>query len=204
MIQTYIVLNDDEITQIYETADGIEGAQASMVNENLTGTLIEVETPFEGNKGQKKGEFKDWKLLPIKERVEKGFVTIDPMEIIDEKTGEIRKKTLKEQIDTNVKELLPYQKYDESKNEIVIMPWTERIEKGVSTLDDWLNEVIRPERDHLLNETDRVYCNPERWWSYSDEEKVKWSMYKKALKDFPATITKIVDDVTEIEWPKKP
>jgi hypothetical protein len=45
---------------------------------------------------------------------------------------------------------------------------------------------IRQKRNQLLDECDLVYCNAERWETFTAEQKEAWRWYKQALKDFPA------------------
>ena len=203
MVEAYIVLAEDTIQQVYETGDEIQGAEASMGNEGLVGALIKVPFPFEGLCGQKKAEFNpNWKLRPLKDRVAEGLVTIPPAETVDEETGVLRRKTLKELIDTGVRVLESYEKYVD--NEVVIKSWEERIAEKIASYEEWLSQVVRPHRNYLLTETDSVYCNPERWWGYSDEQKADWSAYKQALRDFPSESLNVVDYPTQLPWPRRP
>lgn len=205
MIETYAIIEADEIRQIYETGDGEAGARTAMENEGLSGDLVLVATPFEGFRGQDRREFtENWMLRPLADRVAEGFVILPPDMTVDAETGEARKKTLREKIEDGTVKLEPWQRYDTERNEIVAMSWTERIATGVATYEEWLDAVVRPYRNHLLYEADSIYCNPERWWSYSDPQKAAWSVYKKALRDFPATVIPIVEDSLTIDWPSKP
>lgn len=52
----------------------------------------------------------------------------------------------------------------------------------------WLDTVIRPERDRLLDEADLKYCNSERWDLMGTGSKAAWREYKQALRDLPDTI----------------
>lgn len=203
MVETYVLVKDNKIVRVYETGDSIQGAEASCENEGLNGELFLVPTPFEGSMGQDKREYtKDWKLRSLEERVLEGYVKLDPAEKIE--NGEIRLKTLKESIDDGTKVLRPEEEYSVETNSIVIKPWAERIKLGISTYEGWLDKVVRPHRDQLLSETDLVYCNPERWWGYSDSQKHAWSAYKQELRDFPSRTLSVVEDPSTLEWPEKP
>jgi hypothetical protein len=205
MIETYAVIKNDEIIQVYETSDGAEGAVAAMENEGLEGDLVLVPTPFEGQQGQAKAGFtNDWKLRPLRDRVADGLVTLPSDMTVDAETGEARAKTLREKIEDGTTTIEPWQRYDNEINEIVARSWPERIAAGVATYEEWLDAVARPYRNHLLFEADSIYCNPERWWSYSDPQKAAWSAYKQVLRDFPATVIPIVEDSLTIDWPSKP
>ncbi|HOW54291.1 MAG TPA: phage tail assembly chaperone [Syntrophorhabdaceae bacterium] len=65
--------------------------------------------------------------------------------------------------------------------------------------ESWLNGEIRPRRNGLLNETDTVYCNAERWESMTTEAKQIWKTYKQNLRDLPAAI-----DYSNQVWPARP
>lgn len=205
MIETYAVIKDDEIIQVYETSEGRKGAAAAMGNEGLEGDLVLVPTPFEGLRGQARAEFDNgWRLRSLKDRVADGLVTLPSDETVDEETGERRKKTLKEKIDDGTTRLEPWQKYDAEADEIIVMPWAERIAAGTAAYEEWLDAVVRPYRNQLLYDTDVIYCNPERWWRYSDAEKAAWSSYKQALRDFPAAEVPVAEDPAALLWPEKP
>lgn len=204
MTETYAIFDGDELVQIYETADGIEGIKASIKNEGIKGTPFLVPTYFEGRIGQKKREFDTaWKLRPIKDRVKEGLTTLPAGKAIDEKTGELRDKTVKEKIDTGEIKIPRGQMFDANTDAIVSMPWVERVASGQYTKEEWLNEVVRPMRNCTLDEVDRVYCNPERWSGYSDTKKAEWSAYKQALRDLPASLA-TVSEPEDIAFPPMP
>ena len=63
----------------------------------------------------------------------------------------------------------------------------------------WLNSVIRPQRDQLLDDADLKHCNADKWESMAEEEKIAWRVYKQALRDLPASI-----DHDNPVWPMMP
>lgn len=63
----------------------------------------------------------------------------------------------------------------------------------------WLNTVIRPKRDQLLNEVDMIWCNADKWESMTQEKKQAWREYKQALRDLPGII-----DYRAPVWPTAP
>ena len=77
------------------------------------------------------------------------------------------------------------------------------IDSGVKTIEDYL-DIVRNYRNQLLNECDLIYCNPERWYNYSDSLKQLWSNYKQQLRDFTDKKLEIVDDISKLNWPVKP
>lgn len=78
------------------------------------------------------------------------------------------------------------------------------IEEGIFIYNDWLNNIVRPYRNQLLNNIDLYYCNPERWNSYSWFKKRKWKKYKQQLRDFTKLNLQITDNIQELDWPKMP
>lgn len=204
MIETYAVFDGDKLVQIYETADGLEGIKTSLKNEGIKGMAFLVPADFEGNIGQKKREFDaGWKLRSIKDRVKEGLTTLPAGKTVDEKTGEIRDKTTKEKIDTKEIEIPRGQKYDEKTDSLVEMLWAEKVSSGQYTKEEWMNTVVKPLRNFRIDEVDRIYCNPERWSSYDDAKKLTWSKYKQLLRDFPQSLTNVVE-INEIKFPDFP
>jgi hypothetical protein len=63
----------------------------------------------------------------------------------------------------------------------------------------WLNSVIRPQRDQLLDAADLKHCNADKWESMTEEQKTAWRAYKQALRDLPASI-----DYDNPVWPTIP
>lgn len=58
---------------------------------------------------------------------------------------------------------------------------------------------IKEIRKALLNETDLIYCNAERWTNMTTDKQQAWSAYKQALRDFPNTC-----DINNPIWPELP
>jgi hypothetical protein len=58
---------------------------------------------------------------------------------------------------------------------------------------------IRFQRNRLLDDADRIYCNAERWSLMTQGKQVEWTSYKRQLKDFPATC-----DPQNLAWPPLP
>lgn len=65
-------------------------------------------------------------------------------------------------------------------------------------LNTWLDLIVRPERDMRLSFTDR-YMAPD--FPISDEERAAWGAYREKLRNLPATLTKVV---AEVSWPEAP
>lgn len=202
-MQTFIVHKDKKILRVYETSQGLEGVELSIQNEGITGTIVEVPNLFKGFPNQDIREFTlDWDLKSLKDRVQ--YRTIPDDEIYDEVEDKIRKKTLKEKVDSGLETLDPDMKLNEDGTEKIRKSWTELIAEKLKTYDEWISQIVRPYRNILLAETDTIYCNPERWWGYSDEQKTAWSHYKQQLRDFTQQELEVVNGVEVLPWPRRP
>ena len=60
--------------------------------------------------------------------------------------------------------------------------------------------LLRNKRNKLLNEVDLIWCNAERWTSYTEVQRQEWSLYKQALRDFPDNCSDPLNPV----WPTPP
>jgi len=65
--------------------------------------------------------------------------------------------------------------------------------------DAWLDAVIRPQRNRILDEVDVKYCNADKWEGMTSEQKAAWRAYKQILRDLPDTI-----DYFGQAWPEMP
>jgi hypothetical protein len=59
---------------------------------------------------------------------------------------------------------------------------------------------VRSKRDRLLKESD-VFVLSDRWDSYSDEKKLKLSLYRQKLRDIPQ---EFADHLDNVFWPSIP
>jgi hypothetical protein len=203
IMKTFMVYKDYKILRVYETTQDIEGIELSMQNENLIGTIIEVPNLFEGIMGQDIREFtKDWKFKPLKDRVQ--YMTIPEDEIYDQISDVIRKKILKERIESGLEVLNPEMKLNTEGTMQIPKTWAEMISDKTKTYENWLTQVVRPYRDYLLSQIDIIHCNPERWWAYTEEQKNAWSIHKQALRDFPVQELEVTNDVELLSWPRRP
>lgn len=204
MIETYAVVSDGVIVGVYDTADGTLGIAASMENDGIQGEIKKVPREFQGVRGQKVAEFTEsWSLRPLFDRWEDGLVEINPQLKVDRDTDQIVQKGQKELIDEGFITLSPNEKWSEDLQEIILKPWADMVEEGVRSYNEWMDLVVRSNRDILLREADVVYCNPERWETYSEAERAAWGAYKQALRDFPATNPPVTEP-QDIQWPVKP
>ena len=71
-------------------------------------------------------------------------------------------------------------------------------ETWVDKLSLWLDLIVRPERDQRLAASDK-YVLPD--FPIFAGEKDAWVAYRQVLRDFPATLTVVVD---AIPWPIEP
>lgn len=214
MVKEFAVIQDNTILRVYEVGlppSSPEESFKDKVTQALTAESISgfdkiEEVPIEAGVtagSDVRGYEKNWKRKSLFVRFKEGLVEA-PTEayIVDEATDEFREMTDSELVAAGKKELEPYQKLEG--DEIVTKTWKERVQDGTNTYEDYLEQMVRPYRNELLNEADLVYCNPERWYAYSDEEKQAWSAYKQALRDFTKQELEVLDDPKEYEWPQKP
>ena len=204
-IYAFIVLKDNKIIAIYESAN-IEGVQASLSYEGITqyDEIIKTFQGFLGVKGQDIREFdKDFNLKPDIVRMKEGYLDIPKGKKLNSDATELIDKTLKEKINDKEIVLNENEIYDDSIQEIRAKKYSELFSSNLLSLEDYIQDTIRPIRNDKLNECDLVYCNAERWSTYTDEQKSKWRKYKQTLRDLPSNITTIIDDVESI-FPKLP
>jgi len=69
-----------------------------------------------------------------------------------------------------------------------------------SDLKTWVNEIICPERNRRLKETD-IYMLSD--YPVSDAAKEAMKTYRQELRDFPSTLTEIID-LDSVAWPTAP
>lgn len=206
-LRTYVVLKADTIEMVVDSAEGMESVRKGLKNKGFSdpNQIVELDFPFEGLTGQKKDEFDDnWNLRPLYDRWKEGFVTLPDDETMDVNTHEIRLKTEKEMVDDGTREILSTEEWDDINNQIITKKWSTKISEGIATYENWLDEELRPTRDSLLNETDRVYLVPDRWMNYTEEERQAWAEYKQALRDLPQNKLPVVDKIEDVAWPQKP
>ena len=90
-------------------------------------------------------------------------------------------------------------------NPSVTKPTKEAIENKIAEVDAAeAMLLLREERNDRLIETDWTQMN-----DISSETKAKWSAYRQALRDMPATASPQLDaghqlDMTSVTWPTKP
>lgn len=90
--------------------------------------------------------------------------------------------------------------YDISTGEMKEVPFTESENSEYELLRfEEAVVAVRLQRNYLLRESD-IFVLPDRWDSYTEEQKNAWKDYRQALRDLPTTIT----NPFEINWPIKP
>lgn len=88
---------------------------------------------------------------------------------------------------------------EEIKQEELLEKEIEIEDKYKNNLDLWISEVVRPEKNRRLIETDTPYFRPD--YPISVEQKNELLQYSQELRDFTATLTEYTKD---IQWPTKP
>jgi hypothetical protein len=88
---------------------------------------------------------------------------------------------------------------EEIKKEDLLEKEIEIEEKYKNNIDLWISEVIRPEKNRRLYETDSPYFRPD--YPISVEQKNELLQYSQELRDFTDTLTEYTESV---QWPIKP
>lgn len=84
-----------------------------------------------------------------------------------------------------------------------IQPSSMQIWDGLAWVDDfdlWLDAVVRPERDIRLAATDKYMLSD---YPIDSDALAEITTYRQELRDFPATLTEILDK-DDMEWPTAP
>jgi hypothetical protein len=204
-ISTYALIKDGEVVGKYDTTYSEEKFLQSVAEEYDTCILVSCENEI--HIGDMIEEFEDADIckpkLSLYERYQKGLLRGLSPDVKVQEDGTLIAKTEAELAQAGLLTLSIDQRINEDTGEIERKTWTELISDNDITYEYWLDEVVRPVRDSLLNKTDLAYCNPEKWSSYSEEEKQAWSNYKQLLRDFPETEPAVCER-DEIQWPSKP
>jgi hypothetical protein len=205
--QKYAFIKDNEVVRVthscYPHETVIENAQKRGLDFD---ECIAVDFKNPARTGAKLQEFTDNDIrkprLSRKELYDKGLLEIDPEAKIDE-NNQLVPKTDAELVEDGLKVLEPYQKINPDTGEIERKSWAERYAEDETVYEEWLDKIVRHNRDTILREVDIVYLNPERWDTYTPEQKQAWSDYKQLLRDFPDT-NPPVTEWDEIQWPEMP
>jgi len=132
------------------------------------------------------------------ERIAGGWMEAPKGKKLNADKTELIDKTVKEKIDDGEIELSEYQIYDEETKEIRGKKLSELYADNLLTLEDYINNYVRPQRNYQLDRVDLVYCNALNLSKMSAEKIAEWDNYKQALKDLPDNVTTVKDDVTEL------
>ena len=63
----------------------------------------------------------------------------------------------------------------------------------------YISYALRQKRNSILSESDKMVCS-DRWQSYSEQQKLEWTDYRQALRDFPDQ----EGFPLTVEWPLEP
>lgn len=89
---------------------------------------------------------------------------------------------------------------DANTGEITEIDFTpEEMDEALARETESLWTELRSTRDRLLQESD-IFVLPDRWDSYTNQQKTDWKTYRQALRDLPENIT----DINNVIWPSKP
>jgi hypothetical protein len=87
---------------------------------------------------------------------------------------------------------------EEQKNKGLYFMGVETSYTAFGTLEEWLTQFIRPERNKLLQETDYLML-PDNVEMMTKEEYETLKTYRQNLRDLPESITP-----SKVNWPVKP
>lgn len=197
----YTALKDNKIVFVCES-DSEQGVMASLMYEGITDYTEIKSIPneyFQGKVGNDMREFdNNYEFLPEIERMKSGYLAIPKGKKLNDSNIELIDKTVKEKIDDGEIELNEYQKYDEDTKEIRQKKNSELFADGLLTLEDYINNYVRPQRNYLLDRVDIVYCNALNLLKMSDAKKQEWETYKQQLKDLPDMVKEVKDTIEDL------
>ena len=200
MITTWIIIKDNIILGSVET----DNKQAVIKSLSALGIseYDEIRDTKQNNSVRPKlniNEYNpDYTLKSDIERIAGGWLEAPKGKKLNADKTELIDKTTKEKIDDGEIELSEYQKYDEETKEIRGKKLSELYADKLLTLEDYINNYVRPQRNYQLDRVDIVYCNALNLSKMSSEKIAEWDVYKQKLKDLPDNVTEVKDDVTEL------
>lgn len=200
MITTWIILKDEIILGSVET-DAEQNVLKSLPALGIS-KYDEIRNTKQHNSVIPKtniNEYKaDYTLKSDVERIAGGWMEAPKGKKLNADKTELIDKTVKEKIDDGEIELSEYQIYDEETKDIRGKKLSELYADKLLTLEDYINNYVRPQRNYQLDWVDLKKCNAIELSKMSSEKIAEWDVYKQALKDLPDNVTEVKDDVTEL------
>lgn len=200
MVTTWIIIKDDIILGSVETdkeQNVIKSLPALRISE-----YDEIRNTKQHNSVRPKlniNEYNpDYTLKSDVERIAGGWLEAPKGKKLNADKTELIDKTTKEKIDDGEIKLSEYEKYDEETEDIRGKKLSELYADNLLTLEDYINNYVRPQRDYQLDWVDLKKCNAIELSKMSAEKIAEWDAYKQALKDLPDNVTEVKDDVTEL------
>lgn len=200
MITTWIILKDNKILRSCEArteAEVISTARFFNITE-----YDEIRNTKQNNsvtKGKDIREYdSNYNLRPEIDRIIDGLIEAPKGKKLNEAKTELVDKTVKEKIDDGEIELSEYEIYDEETETVRGKKFSELYDSGLLTLEDYINNHVRPQRNSQLDWVDLKKCNALNLLKMSEAKKTEWEVYKQALRDLPENVKEVKDDVTEL------
>ena len=205
-VKSYCMMNGDEVLQVICSSDSKAELSRKLLKLFAFTDLIEVPYEAEVCAGDDIKEFVERDFSrgkrPLKDRYDEGLLKgLDPELKVDDE-NKVVLKSFAELVRDGIEQLEKWDKVDEKTGEKTVKTWPEAVADGSATYEEFLAQV-REERDHIINKTDLVHLNNERWEKMSPQERGDWSRYKQELRDFPST-NPPVTEIKDIQWPIPP
>lgn len=200
MITTWIILKDNKILRSCEAQTEAEViATADFFNITDYDEIKNTEQNNSLMKGKDIREYDSNYILRSElDRIVDGLIEAPKGKKLNEtKTGLID-KTVKEKIDDGEIELSEYEIYDEETETVRSKKYSELYTSKLLTLEDYINNYVKPQRDYQLDWVDLKKCNALNLLKMTDAKKKEWETYKQTLRDLPENVTEVKDDITEL------
>jgi len=200
MITTWIILKDNKVLRSCEAhseAEVIATAKFFGIND-----YEEIRNTKQNNSIMRGKDIREYDsnyiLRPELDRIIDGLIEAPKGKKLNETKTELIDKTVKEKIDDGEIELSEYEIYDEETEQVRGKKFSELYTSKLLTLEDYINNYVKPQRDYQLDWVDLKKCNALNLVKMSEAKKTEWEVYKQALRDLPENVKEVKDDVTEL------
>jgi len=200
MITTWIILKDNKILRSCEARTEKEViATAKFFGVTDYDEIRNTKQNNSVTKGKDIREYdSNYILRPEIDRIIDGLIEAPKGKKLNAEKTELIDKTVKEKIDDGEIELSEYEIYDEETEQVRGKKFSELYASKLLTLEDYINNYVKPQRDYQLDWVDLKKCNALNLVKMSEAKKTEWEVYKQALRDLPENVKEVKDDVTEL------
>jgi len=200
MITTWIILKDNKILRSCEARTEKEViATAKFFGVTDYDEIRNTKQNNSVTKGKDIREYdSNYILRPEIDRIIDGLIEAPKGKKLNAEKTELIDKTVKEKIDDGEIELSEYEIYDEETEQVRGKKFSELYASKLLTLEDYINNYVKPQRDYQLDWVDLKKCNALNLVKMSEAKKTEWEVYKQALRDLSENVKEVKDDVTEL------